>query len=290
MTLRQVTINESEKVGKKVLQIAYKIMRPGAKMYRKRLIFFVFILLVIPQANAFWGLATKTASSISKISDSSKALPDHEIIRLSKLSDETKGTAKVGRVLGKSNLPNEVLEDTYIRIAIHQNKITRKEAEGMFSRLGDTPGFRSTLRKIIGNNDAGTAGHLNELKIADAASMHGFKVQGIGEVFTDGLKKAPTDIDIILKKGKDVFAIEAKSYAPTTKIPLDKYRADLDTLLMYKRTHKNDAILIFAITNKPNDTRYLELLEREAEKRDVQLIFGSPQELVGKIKLLGEIL
>lgn len=253
-------------------------------------IIFVFMLLVMPQADAFWGFAAKSAHTISKISHSSKALPDEEIIRFSKLSDETKGTTKVGKELGKLNLPNEVLEDTYIRIAIHQNKITRIEAEGMFSRLSDTPGFRSTLRKITGNNDAGTAGHLNELKIADAASMHGFKVLGIGEKFVDGSKKAPTDIDIILEKGRNVFAIEAKGYAPTTRIPLDKYRADLDTLVMYKSKHLNDVIPIFAITNEPNDPRYLTLLKHEAIKRDVQLIFGAPQELVGKIKLLGDIL
>ena len=196
---------------------------------------------------------------------------------------------KVGKRLGELNLPNEVLEDTFMRIAIYQEKITRAEAEGMFARLGDTPGFRSTLRKIIGNNDAVTKGHLNELKIADSASMNEFKVLEIGEKFADGLKKAPADIDIVLERGSKRFAIEAKDYARARQIPMDKYRADLDTLVEYKKTNSQQVIPIFTMTNKP-DGRHLKILESEANKRSVELIFGKPQVLVEQMKILAEIL
>ena len=160
----------------------------------------------------------------------------------------------------------------------------------MFSRLSDTPGFRTTLRKIIGNNAMGTAGHLNELRIADTASKHRFTVIQIGEKFDDGVKQAPTDIDIVLKKGSKYFAIEAKNNAPTTYIPMDKYRADLDTLVIYKNKHPNTLIPIFSITDEPGDPLHLQKLIHEADIRNVQLIFGSPQEQVVKIKLLDEIL
>ena len=249
---------------------------------------FLFILLFIapPQAHAFWGsLLKKPPSIIAKLTKSSKALSDDEIIKLSKLSDEANGTVKVNKRLEK--LPNDVLEDTFMRIAIHQEKIARTEAEGMFARLGDVPGFRSTLRKIIGNNVAVTNGHLNELKIADSASMSGFNVLGIGEKFTDRLKRAPTDIDVILERGGKRFAIEAKHYAPTNLIPMDRYRADLDTLVEYKKTNSQQVIPIFTMTNKP-DGQHLKILKSEANKRDVELIFGRPQELVDKIKILEE--
>ena len=253
-------------------------------------IFLVVLLLAMPQANAFWGFATKTTYKITKISKSTKALPADEIIRLSKISDEAKGTVMVGRELSKLGLPNEVLEDAIMRIAIYQKKVTRIEAEGMFVRLNGTPGFGTTLRKVIGNNAVGTAGHLNELRIADTASMHRFKVLKIGASFDDGLKKAPTDIDIVLQKGEKYFAIEAKNYASTTKIPMDMFRADLDTLVMYKQKNPNNIIPIFAITNKPNDTRYLIILKHETEKRGVQLVIGSPQGVIEQVKLLGEIM
>ncbi len=252
--------------------------------------FLMFLLAPPPQANAFWGsLFKKSPSLIAKLAKSSKTLPDDEIIRLSKLSDEANGLAKVGKELGKLNLPNEVLEDTFMRIALHQEKVTRKEAERMFARLGDIPGFRSTLRKIIGNNPAVTKGHLNELRIADSASMNGFKVLEIGEKFADGLKKAPTDIDVVLERGSTRFAIEAKDYAPGRHIPMDQYRADLDTLVKYKKTNSQQVIPIFAMTNKP-DGRHLKILESEANKRGVELIFGKSQVLVEQMKILEEIL
>ncbi|NVZ10178.1 hypothetical protein HW932_12995 [Allochromatium humboldtianum] len=255
-------------------------------MFSKKFLFFIAFLLVAPQANAFWGFATKSIAAIAK---NTKVLDESEIIRLSALSDEIQGTAKVGKELGKLNLPDEVLEDTFLRIAIHQNKISREAAEEMFPRLSGVPGFRSTLRKIIGNSDAGTAGHLNEIQIADSALTNGFKALGIGEKFIDGLKKGPTDIDVLLGKEGKIFAIEAKNYAATTKIPMDKFRADLDSLVMYKKTDKN-IIPIFTITNKPNDLGYLRMLQHEADKRGVQILFGSPQEQVEQIRMLGEIL
>ena len=99
---------------------------------------FLILLLVPPsQANAFWGsLFRRSPSIIEKLTKSSKALPDDEIIKLSKLSDEANGTVKVNKRLEKLKLPNDVLEDTFMRIAIHQGKIARTEAEGMFARLG----------------------------------------------------------------------------------------------------------------------------------------------------------
>jgi len=258
-------------------------------MFNKKYLLFILIFaFATPQANAFWGLvASKTISAISK---SEKILPEKGIIRLSKLSDEIGGTAKVGRELGKLNLPKEVLEDSYLRIAIHQKKLTRNEAEKMFSRLSGTSGFRQTLRKVIGNNNVGTIGHLNELRIADNASINGFKVLGIGEKFSDGLKKSLTDIDILLKRNGKVFAIEAKDYASTTKLQLDKFRADLDTLVSYKNKNSKHVIPIFTITNKPTDPRYLTLMQHDADKRGVQLIFGNPQEQIEQIKMLEKIL
>lgn len=243
--------------------------------------------VITPHANAFWGT---TAKAISKISKAASVLPENEIIRLSKLSDTIQGTKKVGKVLGKLNLPNAVIEDTFIRIAIHQKKISRETANRMFSRLSGIPGFSSTLRKIIGNSDMGTAGHLNELNIAHAASVNGFKALGIGKKFSDGLKKAPTDIDVLLKKGSKVFAIEAKNYASTTKIPMDKFRGDLDTLVAYKNMNGNNIVPVFTITNKPNNLKYLKILQYESHKRGVQLVFGKPQEQIEQIKILSIIL
>jgi hypothetical protein len=158
----------------------------------------------------------------------------------------------------------------------------------MFSRLSGVPGFRATLKKIVGNSDKGTTGHLNELKIADTASMHRFKVIGIGKKFNDGIKKSNTDIDIIIEKSGKTFAIEAKNYASKTKLPMIKFRADLDTLVAHRS--QNNSIPVFTITHKPQNVRDFKILELEAKKRDIHLIIGTPEEQIQQINMLSKIL
>lgn len=221
----------------------------------------------------------------------SEAFSSEEILKFAKILEETKGTKKLGKLLGDMHLKNEVLEDTFMRLAIYRKKIDRVEAEEMFMNLSGSSGFRSTLKKVIGNSSQKTAGHLNELKIANSAAKSGFKVKGIGEVFVDGIKKSPTDLDILLTRKGKIFAIEAKDYAPSTNIRLDSVRGDMDTLLSYARQNSSSRVIpIFSMTNKPSSPLKLKQLEKIAEKRNVQLIFGTPEQQVEKIKLLGEIL
>ncbi len=230
-------------------------------------------------------------SSINIIIKNAKSLSNLEIIKLSKISDEVSGTRKIGIYLGEKKLSKEALEDTYVRIAIHQKKLSRVEAEEFYKHLHGVDGFRGTLSKVIGNSPQKTAGHLNELRIANNASRNGFKTVGIGVKYQDGLKKAPTDIDIILKKDSKTFIIEAKDYSSTTKLPLDKYRADLDTLNVYKKEHNTERVIaIFSITNKPKNERYLKLLKKEAKRRNVELIFGTPSQQTVQINQLNRII
>jgi len=234
----------------------------------------------------------KYAKSIhlyAPIFKSTGVLPDAEIVRLSKISKKTGGTKIVGKKLAKLKLDNAVLEDTYLRIAIHQGKLSREKAEKMYSQLSGVPGFRTTLRKVTGNNPAGTAGHLNELEIASNASKNGFKVLGIGQKFNDKIKKSETDIDVLLKNDKATYAIESKHYQSTTNIKLDKYRADLDSLISYKNKMNKEGeniIPVFTFTHKPSNPKVLKVLQHEAKKRGVILIFGSPNE---QVKILRDI-
>jgi len=112
------------------------------------LVFFVVLATFTSITLAYTGTVTKATINIIKpFLKSKKALSNEEVIRLSKLSNKTNGTVKVGNELAKRQLSNAELEDVYIRIAIHQNKIPRSEAEQMFVNLNNVPGFRTTLRK-----------------------------------------------------------------------------------------------------------------------------------------------
>lgn len=246
----------------------------------------IFILLAVSvlQTNA-WALSPKTIYNIAKIFDNPHTFINTEIKELSRLPAKA-----LGKHLSKSKLPDKILEDTFIRIAIYKKIINSRQAEGMFTRLTGVAGFRTTLKKIIGNNSAGRKGHLNELQIANNANVAGFKVLGIGEKFKDPAKKALTDIDIVLKKGNRTFIIEAKAYHKT-KIDKINYRADLNTLTAYQKQHKNsDIVPIFTFTEKPQDLAYFKFLSNTAQKNGVQLIFGNPNAQIEQIKMLDKIL
>lgn len=246
-------------------------------------------------ADAQWSFLGRGASVAYRALISSKnVLPDDEILKLSNLAAETAGTARMGRELGGLNLPDEILEDAFMRIAIHQKKVDRIEAEEMHVRLAGTLGYRTTLRKITGNNVNGTAGHLNELRIANSASKSGYKVMAIGDSFVDGLKRAPTDIDVILEKDGKTIVIEAKNYLSSTALPMDSFRADLNTLMVYKKykgeNGAENVLPVFSLSNKPDQPNYLRLLELEAKRRDVQLVIGTPDDVITQITELLRIL
>lgn len=223
---------------------------------------------------------------VAKISSNSRALPDDEIVRFAKLAAEAKGTKRLGYELGGMELPRDVLEDAFLRIATHQEKLSRAEAEQLFRNLGGVPGFSTTLRKVIGNSEAGTAGHLFELRVASEAVDGGLAVREIGRKFSDGLKRGPTDIDLILERGGKIVAIEAKYYGVQTRMPLDKYRADLDTLVSFKASERENVMMVFSIANKPVHEAYLRRLKHESARREVELLFGDPRSTIIQINQL----
>jgi len=216
-----------------------------------------------------------------------KVLQHKTIIELARDSEKIGGTEKVGKRLGKLNLPNEVLEDIYARILIAQNRVSRSEAEGWMHRLSGIDGFRATMRKCSSANMAGFVGHVNEIRIADNAVMNSFSIKGIGVPFKDPLKKGMTDIDVILVKGRREYVVEAKSYTSTTPIPLDVFRADMATLVEYRKANPSkDMRAVFQITEMPSDPNMRRLIEEAAKYYNVELIYGDPAGLIEQIKLL----
>ena len=252
----------------------------------------VIITMITISANAYSRtIATVAIKAYSAISKSSKVLPDSEIAKLSKMSDGFKGTRQVKKYIGKLNLPQDIREDSYLRIAVHQKKLSSDEAKSMFTNLKGTEGFSSTLSKVIGNNIQGTKGHLNELRIANSASKSGFKVVAIGKKFNDGVKNSLTDIDILLRKNNKDILIEAKKYSPDTKMPIEKFKSDLDTLVIYgNKISKSKSMKVFSFTEKPTNRELLKQYQFWADKKGVQLIFGTPEEQVEQIKMLEKIL
>ncbi len=249
----------------------------------------MFLVLIVFSTSIYANTLTNTLKVV-KLMNKSQKFKAKDISQLSKVLDETKGSKKLGQVLGKMRLENEILEDVFMRLAIYRKKISVKEGNEMFINLSSSKGFRTTLKKVIGNNPKKTSGHLNELRIANQASKNGFKVKSIGEKFSDGIKKSPTDVDILLQRKGKVFAIEAKDYKPNTNIPIDKFRGDMDTLVSYRKNHGENVIPVFSMTKKPNNIKKVKMLENISEKRGVYLIYGNTTEQIQQIRMLGDIL
>lgn len=217
-------------------------------------------------------------------------LPVSKIDELADLARQPGGTKLVGNRLGELRLSGPALDDAYLRIAIRQGHIQRAEAHQMIDALGNVPGFRSALSKIIGNSAAKSTGHLNELRIANTAARQGFKVDGIGVPFDDLIKRGSTDMDVLLSKNGRRFAVEAKDYAANTPVPLDAFRADMDSLVAYRAANSADRVhLIFSITNKSVDGATVKLLKHAAKQRGVELLYGDPQTLAHQIEMLARL-
>ena len=235
---------------------------------KKRLTALAILLLLPLQANPFK----------SWIIYHGPRLADEKIEILRNLAREREGTKKVGQFLGKELLTDEGREEALLRIAVQNGVISNGEAMGFFSRLSGVNGFRSTLRKVIGNRQPKTQGHLNELRIADRSAQRGFSVREIGEKFDDGIRNRPTDIDVVIEKNDKIFALEAKDYASKTRLPMDQFRADMNSLLEYQRMEPGKVIPVFSITRRPDNLRDWKLLQHEAAKRGIKLIVGSADE------------
>lgn len=230
-----------------------------------------------------YSIFRKAESSIAKISTVDGTLSDRSIRELLTQSKELGGTAKVGNTLSKLDEPGtfreEILEDAYLRLLIAQEHLSRSEAEEFFLNLENVPGFRSNLRKISGNNPFVSTGHLNELRLANSMTKNGFKVRGIAQPFNDPQKRGITDIDLIVERGNKILIFEAKDYAPSTRLPMDGFRADIGSLEQYQLAFPDQEVIpIFTLTNVPQNPLDLQSIISETTRRNVQLFIGSAEE------------
>jgi hypothetical protein len=248
---------------------------------------FIFAALLgfsglVQEAHPFWGKifseTTKNAPYLLRLGKIPGALPDNEVARLAAMINKSGDIKNVRNTIGKMNLPQGVVVDTFLRIAIKQGKLSKKEAETFLKNLNGVNGFGSTMAKTLGVSSAKTKGHLNELRIASNANENGFKVLGIGGRFDDGIKRGATDIDILLSKNGKVLPVEAKDWKQITWENMITIRKDMDSLGAFKRTSTSPSSThpILTFTNPPENKALARLITKEAEKQGVQVVYGPP--------------
>lgn len=250
-------------------------------MKKKVLALLIVVFVASPSANAFKGLL---------LSPHAKRLTDEAIEKFVEISKKSGGTKQIGKELDDMQLPDEVLEDTFLRIAFAREIVTRGEAVGMFNKLSGVKGFRTMLRQVIGSNEEVTKGHLYELRIAARVHDEGFMVREIGRSFRGGTKRW-TDIDVVLEKNGKTFVVEAKNYGAKTPFNMDAIRGDMDTLTEYLAYTKEKPVFpLLCVSNVPQNTRTLTMLIREAKRRNIELVFGDAKAQAIQLKQLEAIL
>ncbi len=246
---------------------------------------------ILQRIPGFSRIAGKDLYHIGEFSPKPEALNEDAIGELAIWATSNGGPRRVGIYLADLEIPEtnriEILEDTYLRILVAQKKLVRHEAEEFFKNLKSTPGFRETLRKISGNNPNASAGHLNELRLASSARRLGFNVREIAMPFNDGLKAGQTDIDLILEYNGNVLAIEAKDYSSSTRLPMDSFRADMDSLVQYQNFSLGQNITkVFTLSHKPENLLDFQLIQKETSRRGVELFIGTPDEIMIQFRQL----
>lgn len=240
----------------------------------------VISFLLAEPSMAFTGALVKLLGKVEH------AIPEEEVVKLTRQIAESGDLTKVATQLEKSGLSKTVLEDTYLRVAVNQSKLEKSEAEQMFHNLSGVDGFKETLRKVAGVNSNQVKGHLQELRIANSAKTHGLEVVSIGQKFDDGIKKQLTDMDVILKKDKSTFLIQSKNYESASSFNTVKLQGDADSLLQYKQASCRDCTPVFFFTTEPPSNVRMLLTKT---KPDVQIVVGDAESQVIQLKMLAEI-
>lgn len=255
-------------------------------LIKKLIAAFSLSLLLVNQVSA---LSIGTAENAVKIIDAVlfKIKPS-QFDELTNLTRQPNGLKEVGEILSSKGLTDLEKTAVYLKISAKKGLITQMEADEYFKNLKDVSGFSSTIRKMSGASSKGSSGHLAEIQQANAIKNAGWDVSNIGEKFNDGFKKKPTDIDLIFNNSNVKYIAEVKNYKENTNIILDEWRADMQSLGVFKRLQEKSGVNyepIFIVRNIPKSERVRKTLEKDAKNFNVRLLYGEPDNIVQQLKL-----
>lgn len=204
------------------------------------------------------------------------------------------GVGEVGEIIGKCiskmNLPTAerelILNDAYLRIAAKAGRLTGEEADDAFRLLRDAEGLHALIRKCCSSSPSQAAGHLFEFRQALSFQKQGFDVLGLGVKYSDGLKHAQTDLDLLIRKGNRLFLVESKHYKSAVPAP-DMIRADADSLISLRTCLEGElgdsakVTPVFTFVAQPG-----KLLGKQLEAKGIPYFVGESDDLVATMAAL----
>lgn len=247
---------------------------------------------VVQTLNNIRRAATTTSKSVKAartLGKCANALPDSKIDELADIAHGPNGLRELNQILGKANYIGRygdeaghlILQDTYLRIAIKNGRISKELAEQAMENLPNVPGLTSLLSKINSTSFSQAKGHLRELELAIHSQQRGFTPVSFGQKFADGLKKGDTDLDVCLLRNGINYAIESKAYA--SRVPNDMVRADAESLLAFSKAVGNTKP-VFCFETPPSEAVRLFLKER-----NISCLTGSASEIATKLDFISNL-
>jgi hypothetical protein len=219
------------------------------------------------------------------------ALDNIEIRRLADELGQPDGWAKVRGALDARRLSGASRADALTRLAVARGVMTRDEGVDMYRRLVSVPGYEGTVGRLLWNNDAVVRGAAQELRLASNLSARGVKVLKLEDKFDDGLKAAPTDIDVVVRKGDTDFPVEVKHYEDISRTQLQEvFVPDLASLKAYSQQPGLQRLQcpVMAITSRPSDPQIETELRSAGAAAGVRVVYGTAEVLAEKISFLGD--
>lgn len=177
--------------------------------------------------------------------------------------------------IGSLRLGNKETAELLVRVAAKDGRISVKEAETLYSSLGEVPGFTKTAKWLLvgEKSSAQLIGSLQELRIASSMQKGGYKVVELRALFRDPAKKGMSDIDLVVEKGGKRFAIESKAWAQEAQ--WDQIVKDAGTLKAYEKLHPGTASYFF-FKQPPSP-----LVERKLKDEGIRyLVVKDPEVLI----------
>ena len=221
---------------------------------------------------------------LGKLAD---GVSDDVVEKCVKLVKENKGVkGELSRILEEAvvksaNLKGAVrdvfLSDAYLRIAQKAGRISMEEADDAFRLLKNTEGLHVAARRLCSASKPDYVGHLYELRQAIAFQKKRFEVLGLDIIYADGVKGSPLDLDMLMRKGKQVFLVESKH---SGSVNPEVIRTDAGSLIKLKAFLKAELgdsaeiTPIFTFGRKPTPD-----IIKKLEDKGVDYLVGTAEEL-----------
>ncbi|MGL4722871.1 MAG: hypothetical protein ACRCV3_06250 [Desulfovibrionaceae bacterium] len=204
-----------------------------------------------------------------------------------KCTESSKGIHFVQKNLATMNVSQDVLVNTYLRIAVQNKLISSEEATEIYTNLKNTEGVDIPLFKVNLSNTIQLKGHLHELRMASTASLFGFNIHAMNKIYQVQEENKQYEVDILMKKYDRLIGIEVKDLADSRGTNFKDILDGVKKMGAFKR-YQGDATMLSILTQsgRPPVNDKFNILHSTALSLGVEVLYGGIREQLLQIDAL----